>query len=1083
MLKEDWNDFFEIEEVYDETDEADLPTGPCSPKDADEALAACVNTLGRVDLGWMSGFSGRSAGELTHALAGAVFQDPEVFDRTLDETAGWVLRDQYLSGNILTKLQSARSLNGKYHGFFQANVEALEAILPSRVGFHDIGVGIGSPWIPAAYYEEFISKILSLPCQVCVTYYPELHQWRVVGPSFARSMVQNVTVYGTPRMPALKIFEHTLNASSIKIYDQVSRPDLKSGTAQVLNKNETLAAQAKQVEMQTAFREWLGKDPKRVKRVEQIYYDNYVCCVAGRFHGDFLSLPDLNPEVTLYPHQRAAVARIILESDVLLNHAVGSGKTYAMIAGVHERKRMGLSEKNLVVVPNNVLEAFETAHQLLYPADPILVVHPEGFRPARRKRVLERIRDEEFTAIYMAYSSFDMIPMSRQYRLDQKREEIRRYRALASASKDYWEHQKLERMAARQSEKLEKMMTELPPDLLPAFDQLNVTTLAVDEIHNYKNISLHTRTDGVVGMHPAGSKRCNSLYEKVQCVRGAGGGIIFSTGTPLTNSISDLFVLQSYLQPEQLDLLHIGSFDEWISSFAAREAGFEIDVDSRSFRIMTRFSHFHNLPELTSLFANVCDFYSGADSGMGLPKCDGYVDTVVPKSEEQNAYIGELVERTEQIRAGMVSMDEDNLLKVTHDGRAAALDIRLANLDACPAHESTKTWACAEQVFRVWRKYPGTAQLVFCDLGTPKQGFHIYGELKGCLTEMGIPEEEIAFIHDAGTDAKRRKLFAAVNEAKVRVLIGSTAKLGIGVNVQDRLIAIHHLDVPWRPSDMIQREGRLIRQGNQNHQVYRYRYITAGTFDAYSWQILENKQKFIGQFMNSTLTDRAARDVDDTVLTYAEIKALSVGDPLLKTRIEASNRLERAKLAWRQREQELHRLDSLVKATPAKRRSIGERRRKLIQEKVNFADHREKMTRDERQAFGEELLEALAGNSLRERERFFDRLHGFRVLLPAHMLPEKPFVILEGETDSRFDADMRGAKPIGCVQRIEYVLSHLDDRIHETDGELESARRQAAEARRELRKGNRFTEEVTKLSAELMEIDEELNRRAGQDPA
>lgn len=1078
MLNEDWNDCFEIEEVFDEGSFEFSANSQSRNKPADDALAACVNAVGGVDLPWMSEMSGIPCRELSLELETAIFQDPEGYDVHRSEEEDWILGSQYLSGNIKTKLETAKRLNKKYNGRFESNIQALKQQLPSRVNFDSIGISIGSPWIPASYYAAFAKDVLGLSGRPTVSHSAELHQWKVKAASKLRRTVGNTCTFGTKRIDALDILEDTLNARTIKIYDEVSRPELKSGAARVLNKNETLAAQEKASELQTAFSEWIRKDPARTKRLENIYYDTYACNVAGRFNGSFLKLSDLNPDINLYPHQKNAVARIVLEKDVLLNHAVGSGKTYALIVGIHERKRMGLSMKNLIVVPNNVLGDFDASHHLLYPGDRILVVYPEDFRPKDRCRVLEKIRDEDFTAVYMAFSSFERIAMSRKYQLEKQAEAIRRIRAKADSSSEKWEKLRLESMAVRMSDELAKMQSELPADAYPAFDELGVTTLVVDEVHNYKNISLYTRSDGVVGMHSKGSRKCDGMYEKVQFVREQGGGIIFSTGTPITNSISDLFVLQSYLQPEQLELLHIGCFDEWINNFAVRQSGFEVDVDSQSYRIMTRFSRFHNLPELTSLFANVCDFYNGENSGMGLPECDGYIDTVVPKSKEQNEYIEELVLRTEMIRQKLVRGDEDNLLKVTHDGRAAALDIRLAEPGACPDRTGTKTYACAEKVYKIWCEYPGTAQLVFCDLGTPKKGFNIYDELKQQLTGMGIPEYEIAFIHDASTDTRRRKLFEAVNRASVRVLIGSTSKLGTGVNIQNRLIAIHHLDIPWKPSDMIQREGRLIRQGNSNSRVFRFRYITEGTFDAYSWQIVENKQRFISQFMNNTLADRDARDLDDAVLTYAEIKALSVGDPLLKTRIETANELERVKIRRRQREQELRHLSSIVKESPLKTERIRQREKRLKTDQTHFGKMRESLTREERTAFGEELLEALLANAGKTEERCFDILHGFRILLPAAMIAERPYVIIDGVSENRYEVDMREAKVSGCIQRIEYVLTHLDERIRTAQEDLSRVRLETRRAKQELEKGNSFSDEAVRLSEKLLDIDEELNRRA-----
>ena len=551
--------------------------------------------------------------------------------------------------------------------------------------------------------------------------------------------------------------------------------------------------------LQKAFSDWIRKNSFRVKELKKIYYNTYACNVPGRYSGCFLDLPGLNTEhFTPYPHQKDAVTRIILDKDVLLNHKVGTGKTNIIIMGIHERKRIGLSEKNLIVVPNNVLEAFERAHHLLYPQDNILVVHPEDFQPAYRQKLLTKIRDEDYVTVYMPFSSFGAISMSRQYKLDCQSELIRSYRAKAAIAPEQWERSRLETIVNQLSKKLAEMMTDLPYDEYLCFDELGITTLVVDEAHNFKNISLNSHTDSVVGMHVKGSKKCDEMYEKVQFVRNHDGGVIFSTGTPLTNSIADLFVMQSFLQPEQLELLHLNHFDEWISNFATRQTSFEVDVDSQNYRMRTRFSSFHNIPELISLVANICDFYNGDECQVDLPKSETYTDVIVPKSPEQDDYIKSLADRTEKIRQKLVrNAATDNLLKITHDGRAAALDIRLADPESHPATESTKTCACAKNVYQLYQLYPNTAQLVFCDLGTPKRGFNIYDELKRLLVEMGIPKSEIAFVHDAGTDAKRRKLFEAVNHASVRVLIGSTSKLGTGVNVQKRLIGIHHLDIPY----------------------------------------------------------------------------------------------------------------------------------------------------------------------------------------------------------------------------------------------------------------------------------------------
>ena len=1083
MMSREWEDFFDIEEIYDMADTA-VETYTGAKKDAAGALASCINTNGCVNMVWMMDASRLTLDELTEALEGAVFQDPEVYDVYHADDQGWMLRAQYLSGNIKTKLETAKELNSKYNGRFESNVDALKAAMPAKVDFEVIGFALGSPWIPEKYYELFAKDVLGLFCLPEIHYSTALGRWKILISSNARNAVQNIYIYGTRRLTALQIMETTLNGGTVKVYDEVSRPERKSGVAKVLNKTETLAAQEKQELLQSAFQEWVRKDPSRVKHLKEIFYDNYACNVAGRYSGGFLNLPDLHTEhFTPYPHQRDAVARIILEKDVLLNHKVGTGKTGIIIMGVHERKRIGLSDRNLVVVPNNVLEAFERTHRQLYPQDNILVVYPENFKPDSRQAFLTKIKDGDYVAVYMAFSSFERLSMSKVYKLDQQRELIRTCRAQAANASESWERSRLETIASHLSEELMKMHDRIPADEFTSFDELGVTTLVIDEAHNFKNISINAHADGVVGMHAKGSKKCDEMLEKVQYVRAQGGGIIFSTGTPLTNSISDLFVLQMFLQPDQLKLLHLNYFDEWINNFATRQTGFEVDVDSQNYRVRTRFSSFHNIPELTSLFAGVCDFYSNDDDGMKLPESEDYTDVIVEKSIEQEVYIDELVGRAEKIRQKHVRGTEDNLLKVTHDGRAAALDIRLANPTAEPDMNGTKAHACAEKVYELWKAYPDTAQLVFCDLGTPKKGFNIYDELKKHLKDMGVPASQIAYVHDATTDARRRKLFEAVNKASVRILIGSTSKLGTGVNVQERLVAIHHLDIPWKPSDIVQREGRMIRQGNMNGRVFRFRYITAGTFDAYSWQLLENKQRFISQFMGNNLVCRDARDIDDTVLTYAEIKALSVGDPLLKTRIDTSNELERLKIHCRQREQELKTMERVVSGLPASLVKLEERKQRLEQDYQHYLTHRESLDKAERNAFGEEVIDALKGNFFVEAERWFDDLHGFRILLPAYMKQERPALLIEGVSGNRYNVDMRDAKTGGCIQRVEHILSHLNERMQAVDTEIIRAYTQAEHARAEIRKGNSYTAEVARVSEKLLDIDEELNRRTNEDEA
>ena len=1083
LLANFWDEIEEIDGFTD-TDTMDEYAGSLH-YEAARALACCINENGCVNFPWMTRTSGLSTKELQDGLKGAIFQDPKGYDLHHSDEEDWLLRVQYINGNNEEKLSTAKRMNRKYKGRFAGNIHALKKARPQRIHIDEIGISIGSSWIPDYYYAQFAKEILGIKETPEVIHSAELGRWKINASDDAKKTFNNCRSFGCCYMvkgeekclTMLQILERTLNGITIRISEQIDSPKRKSGKAYVILKNETIAAQEKQELLEETFKKWVKSNPSRVKRLEEAFYDTFACLVPGRYDGSFLTLPGLNPEFVPYSHQRNAVARIILEKDVLLCHAVGTGKTSILIMGIHERYRMGLSGKNLVVVPNNVLEAFERTHHFLYPDDRILVIKPEDFTPADRQAVLERIRDKDYVAVYMAFSSFDLIKMSRQYYLDLKTEEIRSLRARAAVTADNWEQKRILSEINRLSKDYEKAAEELPADTCLPFEELGITTLTVDEVHFYKNVTLHTSADDIVGMHAQGSRKSNSLMEKAQYVRSNGGSLLFSTGTPLTNSISDLFVLQMFLQPEQLKLLHLRHFDEWLGTFADRKPCFEVDLDSRNYRIMTRFSRFHNLPELKTLFSEVCDFYNG-DEISGLPLCEDYIDTVVSKSAEQEELMTDLGIRLEMVRAGLVDPHEDNYLKIVVDGHTLALDPRLLDKRSMHDPRQTKVFACAKNVYKWWHDYPGTAQLVFCDLGTPKKDFNIYDELKEHLIRMGIPPHQIAFVHSAATNAERRKLFKAVNKANIRVLIGSTSKLGTGVNVQENLIAIHHLDVPWRPSDISQREGRLIRQGNNNKKVFRFRYITSGTFDSYSWQILENKQRFIGQFMAGELADRDTRDIDDTLLSYAEIKALCVGDPLLKTRIETGNELEIMKIHSRQRERELRNIEIIVNSYPNKTKQLAARRDRLLADQKYFEENRESLTKQERSAFGEELLYELSSSTEYPSERIFDTLHGFRVLLPAGMSPEKPKVILSGVSGNRYDVNMQDAKESGCIQRIEYILLHLQERVHAAEKEIAKAEKELTQAKKDLEQGNPYKTRAVRLNKELLDIDFELKRRA-----
>lgn len=1068
---------FEVNEVdlYFEDDSPSLGE-ELQGASSDEVLVACLNQLGRVDLELMSAACGKSCEELIADLRGsAIFQDPAEFEYEdrWDMTRGWVLKARYLSGNLRRKLEFAVAQNRRFPGIFDCNIRVLEKMIPASLSLADIHILPGAPWMPPDLVASFAKELLHLRVAPSVIFNKELCTWDITAPEEARVSVANTMTYGTAHLSALKILEHTMNNKTVKVFDYL--PTLTANKYdRVFNRGATLEAQEKEKEILREFRKWIYGEKDRIRRLEDCYNDAFVGYGVGSYDGSFLKFPDLNPDITFFDHQRNAIARILLSAEhLLLAHDVGTGKTYEICAGVHELYRMKLSRKNLVVVPNNVLKATVNSHKLLYPKDKILAVFPKDFTPSKRAEVLRKVRDEDHVAIYMAYSSFDMIVMSKSYWVKKMTDEIQSLRVAISCTVNTVEKKMLERQKEQLSKKLMAYITEGEDTPWLPFDKLGIETLVVDEAHNYKNIPLQSRADNIVGMHCQGSKKCKEMLEKTKVVK----KLIFATGTPLTNSLSDLFVLQTYLQPDELKFRGISTFDMWVNTFGGeRETNFEVDVDSKQLRAVTRFNTFHNLTELMALFSTVCDFHHLEENAEEIPDFDGYRDVCVPKNKAQGEYIKALSERTELIRTHQVKRTEDNLLKVTTDGRKCALDIRLVDPEiSISIRERTKINACADAIWRVYREQPDTCQVVFSDIGTPKAGFNVYDALRLELICKGIPEREIAFVHDATGETARAKLFAAINAGTVRVVVGSTAKLGVGVNVQEKLIALHHLSVPWRPADMVQREGRILRRGNTCKEVQIYRYVTEGSFDSYSWQLLENKQRFISSFLSGTSATRDADDVADVVLNYAEIKALAIGNPLIKKRVETANRLERTKIACRHRQKQLLDLQTVVESTPAELDRLTALLERTEADARDYSKKREVIPMEERVAFGEELLEAVLDNELYGEERIFDTYQGFTVCLPAGMDLKHPYVFVRSKNGGSYRVEMGTDKPLGCAMRVDHLLDGLAQRVQSIEEQLENTRKRQLEAELDLEKGNPYALQVEELEQELCEIDRKLS--------
>ncbi len=1056
----------------------------------DQAFFKCLDHKLCVDIEYISNLSGMTFSEVIEGLRGIIFQNPKNFipGKQYDQIADWETAPQYLSGNIREKLVTAKRINA-YFGKFDSNIEALTKILPEKVEIDEINISFGASWIPFYEYAQFIREFLDFDDEVEVFFNEELMSWKITPPKESRFSQRNNVTYGVrgnihnrgavkQYLTAIDICEATLNGKDIiKVYDYVPKGFGRwaSGeTEAVLNREKTLESQSKQNLIIEGFKDWVYSDDLRAKRFQEYYNQAYTSYNYSPYDGSFLTFSDMNPNVTLYKHQRDAIARALLSyENILLAHDVGAGKTYEMIVILHELYRLGKSKRNIMVVPKHLLKATVNSHKYLYKDDKILAVYSKDFAPAKRDETLEKIKNGDYVAIYMAYSSFDKIVMSKQYFVDKYSEEIRRLRTACYNTSSRAEKQLLQSRADHISKKLEKYIDEESQCTWLTYDKLGIETLIVDESHNYKNIPIDTKSSNIIGMNNGKSKKCREMLEKVHITPKT----VFATGTPLTNSIADLYAIQLYLQPESLEFHRINTFDTWINTFGKRETTVECDVDanSNSLRTVTRFASFHNLNQLMGLFSQVCDFHHIDENEIGLPKFNGHVDIIVPKNIKQAEYIESLSQRTEDIRNRKVSRDEDNLLKVTTDGRKAALDYRLVcpDSDYVPDVE-TKIEACAKQVLELYKKYPDTAQIVFSDIGVPKSEFNVYDELREKLEDLGIPHNQIAYVHEADTENQREALFKSMNQGKIRVVLGSTSKLGVGVNVQERLVAIHHLSVPWRPADMCQREGRILRKGNNCEEVFIFRYITEGTFDAYSWQLLENKQRFISSFLQGVSVDSQADDIADTVLTYAEVKALAIGNKLIRTRVEVSTKLERTKIAFRTRQKQLQELKGTIEVCPIK----IERLERLAEgSKRDFKRYKRtkiKLSNDERIAFGEELLEALKENIMKEEHRPFDEYQGFEILLPANMTEEKPYIFIKGNLEN-YQCLMDFEKtPLGCSKTIDYFLEHLDDRANKINIQAASVKKQMKEAKKDLAKGNLYAEEIEILKDRLASIDAEL---------
>ena len=870
---------------------------------SDEALILSIQEKAKVDLDYMSKLTGKDKELIIKELTGIIFKVP------IEET--YVTADEYLSGNVRQKLKIAESQLTE-HPEYQINVDKLKEVVPQDLNASEIGVKLGATWIPPEVIRQFIFELLDTPrynqWDIKVKYSNITAEWYIENKSSDRDNVKAYSVYGTPRINAYKIIEQTLNLKDVKIFDTIIDEDGRK--QRVLNRKETAIASAKQDTIKDEFLNWIWEDPDRRNKLVRLYNDKFNSIRPREYDGSHIDFVGMNPEIKLRPHQLNAIAHILYGNNVLLAHEVGAGKTFEMVAAAMESKRLGLCNKSLFVVPNHIIEQFASEFLQLYPSANILVATKKDFETKNRKKFCSRIATGDFDAIIIGHSQFERIPMSIERQQELLQEQIDDItRGIADVKSNRGENYTIKQMEKTKKTletRLEKLNKQERKDDVVTFEELGVDKLFVDEAHNYKNLFLYTKMRNVGGLAQTEAQKSSDLFMKCRYLDEitGGKGTVFATGTPVSNSMAELYTMQRYLQYGELRKNELEHFDNWASTFGETVTAIELAPEGTGYRAKTRFAKFHNLPELMAMFKEVADIQTAETLNLPTPEYEN-INVVVKPSEIQEEMVKSLGERADCIRSGSVDASTDNMLKITNEGRKLALDQRLMN-PLLPDSDNSKINSCSENIYRIWSENSDkkSTQLVFCDLSTPKdmkayekEEFEdVYNELKRKLIEKGIPENEIAFIHEADNETKKKELFSKVRQGEVRVLMGSTSKMGAGTNVQDKLIALHHLDCAWKPSDLTQRNGRMIRQGNENEKVFVYSYVTEKTFDAYMYQLVEQKQKFISQIMTSKTPARTMEDIDEKALSYGEIKALATGNPLILEKTNLDSEISKLKL-------------------------------------------------------------------------------------------------------------------------------------------------------------------------------------------
>ena len=1058
-----------------------------------EALAVSIGEHGKVDLPYMAELLGTPGeyAQITGELSGVIFKDPNA--DPADPEAGWQMADEYLSGDVRTKLRTAQ-LAAETNPEFAVNAEALLKAQPKDLEASEIDVRLGATWLAPEIIQKFMAETFQIPYymrhSINVKFSQRTAEWRIEGKTaMGKGDIMSCETYGTSRANAYKILEETLNLKDVRIYDTIEDDDGKP--KRVLNKRETMLAQQKQQSIKDAFANWIWQDPQRRISLVRQYNELFNSTRPREYNGEHIHFVGMNPEISLREHQRNAIAHVLYGGNTLLAHEVGAGKTFEMAASAMEAKRLGLCQKSLFVVPNHLTEQWAAEFLHLYPNAKLLVARRKDFETANRKKFCARIATGDYDAVIIGHSQFERIPLSfeRQERIIQEQiDEIQdAISELKYASGERFTVKQMEKSRKNLEQKLEKLRAADRKDDVITFEQLGVDRLFVDESHAFKNLFLYTKMRNVAGLSTSEAQKSSDMFGKCRYLDEVTGGrgVIFATGTPVSNSMTELYTVMRYLQYGTLQKKNLTHFDCWASTFGETTTAIELAPEGTGYRARTRFAKFFNLPELMAMFKEVADIKTSDQ--LHLPVPEAKFETVVVKpSEIQKEMVQNLSERAAKVHSGTVDASEDNMLCITNDGRKIGLDQRLMN-PLLPDDPASKLNACVRNVLQIWEdgREQKLTQLLFCDLSTPKNDgqFNVYDDIKTKLLAAGVPESEVAFIHSADTEAKKAALFSKVRSGDVRILLGSTAKMGAGTNVQDRLVAVHHLDVGWKPSDMTQRNGRIIRQGNRNKEVKVFNYVTEGTFDAYLWQTLENKQRFISQIMTSKSPVRSCDDVDEQALSYAEVKALCAGNPLIKEKMDLDVQVAKLKVLKADHQSQKYRLeDKLLTQFPA---DIQQQRAHISalktdaetaaahpQDKENFCGMTIKgMMFDDKKTAGERLI--LAAKELPDTEPVvLGEYRGFELSVRYEPVRNEQQAVLKGKA---IYPVALGADPHGNITRLDNLLAGFDERIANAENRLENLLQQQTAAQAEVEKPFPQEEELAQKSARLAELNAQLD--------